>query len=65
MPLDNVRYRFRLLKHGKKQRLAFRGNQVVEAVTFDAKGKKTEATHTPGEFAAEKKRTPLRMRGHG
>ena len=42
----------------------FRGGKVVEAVTYDADGEKT-ATHTPAEFAADRKapkRQPLRLR---
>lgn len=48
MPLGpGVRYRYN--KHGV--RLAFRGNEVIEA-----KNPKTGATHTPAEFAADKKK---------
>lgn len=51
MPLGpGIRYRY---KPGTKMRLAFKGNQVVEA-----KNMKTGATHTPAEFAADKKRRP-------
>ncbi|MHA2063815.1 MAG: hypothetical protein ACXABY_05450 [Candidatus Thorarchaeota archaeon] len=47
MPLlGNVRYRWKTLKSGKKIRLAFRGNTVIE-------------TKKPGESA---KRVPLRER---
>lgn len=49
MPLGpGVRYRY---APGGKVRLAFKGNQVVEA-----KNVKTGATHTPAEFAADRKR---------
>ncbi len=49
MPLGpGVRYRF---KKGSKIRLAFRGNQVVEA-----KNTATGATHTPSEFAHDRKK---------
>ena len=49
MPLGpGVRYRY---KPGTKIRLAFKGNQVVEA-----KNMKTGATHTPAEFAADRKK---------
>ncbi len=49
MPLGpGVRYRYR---KGTKVRLAFRGNQVVEA-----KNMKTGATHTPAEFAADRRK---------
>ncbi len=60
---DGTRFRVKQLKGGKTQRLAFRknSNEVVEAVTFNAKGTET-ARHTPAEFAADRKRKPLRMR---
>lgn len=49
MPLGgNVRYRY---KKGTNVRLAFRGNEVVEA-----KNTETGETHTPHEFAADKKK---------
>ncbi len=49
MPLGpNVRYRY---APGGKVRLAFRGNQVIEA-----KNMKTGKTHTPSEFAADRKK---------
>jgi hypothetical protein len=69
MPLEGVRYRFRPLSGGKKQRLAFRkdGGEVVEAVTYGKDGKKTGAEHSPAEFKADRKakakRQPLRLRG--
>ena len=50
MPLKGVRYRV-VTRGGEKVRLAFRGNKVVEA-----KNLKTGATHTPAEFAADRKR---------
>ena len=34
MPLKNVRYRYRELPSGQKQRLAFRRNHVVEVKGF-------------------------------
>lgn len=50
MPLGKgVRYRY---KPGTKTQLAFKGNQVVEA-----KNMKTGATHTPAEFARDRKRS--------
>lgn len=50
MPLgEGVRYRF---KKGTHTRLAFKGNQVVEA-----KNTKTGATHTPAEFARDRKKS--------
>lgn len=49
MPLGpGVRYRY---KKGSDVRLAFKGNQVIEA-----KNTKTGATHTPAEFARDRKR---------
>jgi hypothetical protein len=44
MPLSGVRYR----RKGK-MRLAFRGDQVVEAKNMDS-----GATHTPQEFARDR-----------
>jgi len=48
MPLAGARYRF---KPGTNIRLAFKGNKVVEA-----KNMKTGATHTPSEFAKDRKK---------
>lgn len=49
MPLGpGVRYRY---KRGTKIRLAFRGGKVIEAKNMD-----TGATHTPSEFAADRKK---------
>jgi hypothetical protein len=67
MPIEGVRYRFRPIAGGRKQRLAFRNDgTVVEAVTYNAKGEKTGAAHTPSEFKADAKakakRKPLRLR---
>lgn len=51
MPLGkNVRYAMKKTPKGNV-RLAFKGNTVIEA-----KNMKTGATHTPKEFAADKKR---------
>jgi hypothetical protein len=68
MPLSgNVRYRFKDIGGGKKQRLAFRDGEVIEATTYGKDGKKTGAAHTPAEFKADRKaaakRRPLRLRG--
>ena len=53
MPLGpGVRYRY---KPGTKVRLAFKGSKVIEA-----KNMSTGATHTPSEFAADRKKTRLR-----
>lgn len=58
MPLDGARYRY---KKGTDTRLAFKGGQVVEA-----KNMKTGATHTPAEFARDRKakarRSPTQAR---
>lgn len=49
MPLGpGVRYRVKTTG-GKKVRLAFKGNQVIEA-----KNLKTGKTHTPAEFKADR-----------
>jgi hypothetical protein len=50
MPLKGVRYRIVKTKRGNV-RLAFRGNQVVEA-----KNLRTGEVHTPLEFARERRR---------
>jgi hypothetical protein len=51
MPLGKgVRYRVKKTKKGKKVRLAFRGNKVIEA-----KNLQSGATHTPQEFAADRR----------
>lgn len=51
MPLGKgVRFRVKTMK-GKKIRLAFRGNQVIEA-----KNLASGATHTPAEFARDRAR---------
>ncbi len=58
MPLGkNVRYRVKTTKSGKQVRLAFKGAKVIEA-----KNLKSGATHTPSEFAADRKRTSKRTR---
>lgn len=50
MPIPGARYRF---KKGSDVRLAFKGNEVVEA-----KNTKTGKTHTPSEFARDRARKP-------
>jgi len=51
MPIPGgARYRVKTTASGKKVRLAFQGDQVVEA-----KNLATGDTHTPAEFAADKK----------
>jgi hypothetical protein len=54
MPLEGARYRY---KPGTKVRLAFKDGQVVEA-----KNMKTGATHTPAEFARDRKRSATSKR---
>lgn len=61
MPLPKgARVRVKTTKTGKKIRLAFVGNRVVEA-----KNLRTGATHTPKEFAADRRRSRLRKRMAG
>lgn len=56
MPLGSgVRYRVKTTSGGKKVRLAFKGNRVIEA-----KNLKTGAIHTPAEFARDRRRTSSR-----
>lgn len=50
MPIQGAHYRVKTTKSGKKVRLAFKGDKVVEA-----KNLKTGKTHTPAEFEADKK----------
>lgn len=51
MPIWNARYRMRPMKGGGFERLAFQDGDVVET-----KNMETGATHTPREFAADKKK---------
>lgn len=51
MPIPGARFRVKTTKSGKKVRLAFKDDEVVEA-----KNMKTGDTHTPDEFAADKKK---------
>lgn len=51
MPIPGARFRVKTTKSGKKIRLAFKDNEVVEA-----KNLKTGAMHTQEEFAEDKKR---------
>jgi len=48
------------MKGGKKVRLAFRGKKVIEA-----KNLKSGATHTPGEFKADRKKRKKRAGSGG
>jgi hypothetical protein len=56
MPLEGVSYRVKKTKNGKKIRLAFRGNQVVEA-----KNLKTGKIHTEKEFAKDRKKRAMKQ----
>lgn len=59
MPLGpGVRYRVRTTTSGKKIRLAFRGNKVIEA-----KNLKTGKVHTPAEFAQDRRKRRKSLRG--
>ena len=55
MPISNARYRMKPMQGGGFERLAFQGNDVVES-----KNMKTGATHTPQEFAADRKKKPAK-----
>lgn len=45
MPLPKgTKYRFRKLKNGKEQRLAFHGGKVTEVANYNAMHKKTGTT---------------------
>ena len=59
MPLSqSVRYRVKTTDSGKKIRLAFtKDGMVIEAKNLD-----TGATHTPAEFAQDRKRKGSRLR---
>ena len=50
MPISGARYRMKPMKGGGYERLAFKDNEVVET-----KNMKTGATHTPAEFAEDRK----------
>ncbi len=54
MPIPGARYRMRKMKSGGYERLAFKDNEVVET-----KNMKSGATHTPQEFAEDKKKHGL------
>lgn len=48
MPLDpDVRFRFRRLPGGRKQRLAFKDGQVVEVTPFSKSGRKGKSKRIP------------------
>ena len=57
MPLPGAKYRVTTTSTGKKIRLAFKGGEVEEAKNLE-----TGATHTPREFAADRKRAAGRSR---
>lgn len=52
MPIRGAKYRVKTTKTGKKVRLAF-----VRGVVTEAKNLDTGATHTPAEFARDRKKT--------
>jgi hypothetical protein len=49
MPIPGARYRFRKLKGGRKQRLAFKGGKVVEVVNYSKAGKKGDTYLAKGK----------------
>lgn len=60
MPIPGAKYRVKTTKSGKKVRLAFKDGEVVEA-----KNTKSGATHTPAEFAADKKKRKKKRKSAG
>ena len=61
MPIKGARYRVKTTKGGKKVRLAFKGDgEVVEAQNME-----TGATHTPEEFAEDKKKSKKKSKKKG
>lgn len=60
MPIKDARYRVKTTKSGKKVRLAFKDGEVVEA-----KNLATGKTHSPQEFAQDKKRRSAKARKSG
>lgn len=58
MPVDADRFRVKTTESGKKVRLAFKDNKVVEA-----KNLKTGATHTPSAFRRDRMRRGNRTLG--
>ena len=59
MPIKGARFRVKTTKTGKKVRLAFKDNKVVEA-----KNLKTGATHTPTEFKKDEKKKHMMPKTH-
>ena len=57
-----VRYRVKTTSSGKQVRLAFKGKGKGKGKVIEAKNLQTGATHTPAEFAADRKRA-ARKRG--
>ena len=56
MPLGKgVRFRVKTTKSGKKIRLAFKNNRVIEAKNLES-----GAVHTPREFATDRRRRKKR-----
>ena len=56
MPIPGARFRVMTTKTGKKIRLAFKGKGKV----VEAKNLETGATHTPKEFAQDRKKKRIR-----
>lgn len=46
MPIPGAKYRFRKIKGGKQQRLAFKGGKVVEVANYSKAGKKGKTVLT-------------------
>lgn len=61
MPLKGIRYRVTRTETGKKVRLAFKGKDKVA----EAKNLETGATHTPAEFAKDRKKRKRHMSDGG
>ena len=51
MPIKGAKYRVKTTKHGKKVRLAFKDDEIVET-----KNLKTHKMHTMEEFMEDKQR---------
>ena len=55
MPIPGAKYRFRKIKGGKEQRLAFKGGKVVEVANYSKAGKKGKTVLTGGADRPTKK----------
>ena len=58
MPIKGARYRVKTTTKGTKMRLAWKDGEVVEA-----KNLATGKTHTPAEFAADRKKAKAKKKG--